>query len=155
MVQAQSAESQLDAFLNKYSREIRELACAALERLRHLIPGAFEMVYDNYNALVIGFGPTERPSEAVISIALYPRWINLFFLNGIELTDPGKILKGSGKYVRHVVLTDVSVLEQPDVLKLIQESTRLADPPFRKTNQRRLIIKSISTKQRPRKPLHR
>ena len=153
MVQAQSAESQLDAFLNKYSSEIRELARAALERLRGLIPGAVEMVYDNYNALVIGFGPTERPSEAVISIALYPRWINLFFLNGVELTDSGNILKGSGKHVRHVVLTDASVLEQPDVLKLIRQSTRLADPSFRKTNQRRLIIKSISAKQRPRKPL--
>src|SRR5262245_17513308 len=153
MVQIQSADSQLDAFLNKYSSDIRDLACTALERLRRLIPGAVEMVYDNYNALVIGFGPTERPSEAVISIALYPRWINLFFLNGIELTDPNKILKGNGKFVRHVVLTDASVLEQPEVVKLIRESTRLAEPPFRKTNPRRLIIKSISAKQRPRKPL--
>jgi hypothetical protein len=153
MVQTQSPEGQLDAFLKKYSSEIRELAHTVLARLRRLIPGAVEMVYDNYNALVIGFGPTERPSEAVISIALYPRWINLFFLNGIELTDPENILKGSGKFVRHVVVTDASVLEQPAVVKLIRESTRLADPPFRKTNPRRLIIKSISAKQRPRKPL--
>jgi hypothetical protein len=149
---AESAQSQLDAFLNKYSREIRELACTAIDRLRRLLPGAVEMVYDNYNALVIGFGPTERPSEAIISIALYPRWINLFFLNGVALTDPGKILKGSGKHVRHVVLTDAAVLEQPDIVKLIRESTRLADPPFRKRNSRQLIIKSISAKQRPRKP---
>jgi hypothetical protein len=153
MVKTQSAENQLDAFLNKYSSDIRDLACTVLERLRRLIPGAVEMVYDNYNALVIGFGPTERPSEAVISIALYPRWINLFFLNGIELNDPNKILKGNGKFVRHVVLTEASVLEQPEVLKLIRESTRLAEPPFRKTNLRRLVIKSISAKQRPRKPL--
>jgi hypothetical protein len=152
MVQAPSADRQLDAFLNKYSSEIRELACRVLERLRRLIPGAVEMVYDNYNELVVGFGPTERPSEAVISIALYARWINLFFLNGIELTDPGNILKGNGKHVRHVVITDASVLERADVLKLIRESTRLADPPFRKSNERRLIIKSISAKQRPRKP---
>ena len=89
----------------------------------------------------------------MISIALYPRWINLFFLNGIELNDPNKILKGNGKFVRHVVLTEASVLEQPEVLKLIRESTRLAEPPFRKTNLRRLVIKSISAKQRPRKPL--
>jgi hypothetical protein len=149
---AESAESQLAAFLNRYSREIRELACTALDRLRRLIPGAVEIVYDNYNALVIGFGPTERPSEAVISIALYPRWINLFFLNGVALADPGKILKGGGKHVRHLVLTEAAVLEQPDVVKLIRESTRLADPPFRKANPRRLIIKSISAKQRPRKP---
>src|SRR5262245_66629702 len=106
------SENHLAAFLSKHSHAIRQLAGTALDRLRHLIPGAVEMVYDNYNALVIGFGPTERPSEAVISIALYPRWINLFFLNGIELKDPGKILKGSGKYVRHVVLSDRTVTER-------------------------------------------
>ena len=155
MVHTQSAESQLDAFLSKYSSDIRDLARTMLERLRSLIPGAVEMVYDNYNALVIGFGPTERPSEAVISIALYPRWINLFFLNGIELTDPGKILKGSGKIVRHVVVKDASILEKAEIVKLIRESIRLAEPQFRRTDPRRLIIKSISAKQRPRKPVVR
>jgi len=44
------------------------------------------MVYDNYNALVIAFSPNERPSDAIFSIALYPHWVNLFFLHdGIDM----------------------------------------------------------------------
>ena len=38
------------------------------------------MVYDNYNGLVIGFGPSHKPSLAIFSIALFPRRVILFFL---------------------------------------------------------------------------
>jgi hypothetical protein len=62
------------------------------------------LVYDNYNALAIGFGPTERASDVIFSIALFPRWVTLFFLHGVTLPDPYKVLRGSGKVVRHVVL---------------------------------------------------
>jgi len=50
--------------------------------MRARLPGAVELVYDNHNALAIGFGPTERASDAVFSIALFPRWVSLFFLRG-------------------------------------------------------------------------
>ena len=30
------------------------------QEMRAIVPGAIELVYDNYNALVIGFGPTKR-----------------------------------------------------------------------------------------------
>ena len=64
------------------------VAKAAVARMRKYVPDAVELVYDNYNALVVGFGPTERASEAVLSIALYPRWVTLFFLQGARLSDP-------------------------------------------------------------------
>jgi hypothetical protein len=48
--------------------------------MRKLVPGAIEMVYDNYNWLVIGFGPPERPSEAIFSIVLPPGKVTLCFL---------------------------------------------------------------------------
>jgi len=62
--------------IGKYAPEIGTLARAAIARLRRQLPGAVELVYDNYNALVIGFGPSERASEAVVSIALYPRCVS-------------------------------------------------------------------------------
>ena len=80
------------------------LAKAVLKKMRARLPGAVELVYDNYNALVIGFGPNERASDAVFSIALYPKWINLFFLYGAMLEDPKEILRGSGKQVRRLLL---------------------------------------------------
>ena len=136
----------------RYEPGIAALAKAALAKLRARLPAACELVYDNYNALVIGFGPSERASDAIFSIALYPRWVTLFFLKGATLPDPAKILKGSGKIVRHLVLADASDLDKPVVRTLMAEALKRADPPFDPKAESRLVIKSISPKQRPRRP---
>ena len=56
-----TAKVQLDGFIDKYSPEIAREGRAALRRLRALAPGAVELVYDNFNWLVVGFGPSARP----------------------------------------------------------------------------------------------
>jgi hypothetical protein len=42
-------------------------------------PGAVELVYDNWNGLVIGFGPTERASDAVVSLLMARDHVSLRF----------------------------------------------------------------------------
>ena len=138
--------------MSKYTPEIRLLAAECLGKMRTRLPGALELVYDNYNALVIGFGPTERVSDAIFSIALYPRWINLFFLNGVDLPDPQGLLQGNGKIVRSITIKDAAVLDGPAVRALVNEAIKRSDTRFNKRVPGRIIIKSISAKQRPRRP---
>jgi hypothetical protein len=147
-----SPDDQLEGFIERYNPEIGALARAALAKLRERIPGAYQLVYDNYNALAIGFGPSERASEAVLSIALYPRWVSLFFLQGAGLPDPHGVLKGKGKQVRHIVLKSASDLDKPVVRDLLDIALAQAEKPFDRRAAGRLIIKSISVKQRPRRP---
>jgi hypothetical protein len=71
------AQAQLESFLAKYDPDVAAFARRALTKMRKLVPGAIEMVYDNYNWLVIGFGPTERPSEAIFSLVLPPGRVTL------------------------------------------------------------------------------
>lgn len=142
---------QLDLFLAKYDPEIEKLARAALKKLRALMPGAIQMVYDNYNALVVGFCATEKSSEAVLSIALYPKWVTLFFLQGKGLTDPKKLLKGSGTTVRNIRLEDLSPLKNADVDALLDLAIAKSKSPFGPKEGGKLIIKSISERQRPRR----
>jgi hypothetical protein len=150
---ADSPETQLKSFLAKYTPEVAADARDALARLRRLVPGAIEMVYDNYNALVIGFGPSERASEAVVSIAVFPRWVTLCFLqHASQLPDPEGLLKGSGRMARHVVLRSPKDLETPAIRTLIGEALTRAPVPFERVGNGRLVIKSISAKQRPRRP---
>jgi hypothetical protein len=138
--------AQLEEFFAKYDPAIAAQARAAQRKLRKLLPGAVELVYDNYNALVIAFGAGERASEIVLSIALYPRWVTLFFLEGAKLADPKKRLQGSGKQIRGIRLAGAADLDDRDVVALIRQAA--AKTRFEK---RRLIIKSISKKQRPRR----
>lgn len=144
-------KQQLDSFLAKYDPEIASSARRALIKMRKRLPGAVEIVYDNYNALAIGFGPNEKASLAIFSIVLYPRWVNLFFLQGAKLPDPGRRLKGSGKVVRSVRLKD-ETLDDPEIRQLMEVALSRAQVAIDPGQRRRLIIKSISAKQRGRRP---
>jgi hypothetical protein len=146
-----TAEQQLAGFLARFLPEIAALAQAALDGMRARLPGAVEMVYDNYNALVIGFGPTERPSEALFSLVVYPRYVSLAFLTGATLTDPEGVLQGDGKLARHVRVTDPGVIDTPAISALIDQAIGLGRP-WDDRPGRRLLIRSISPKQRPRRP---
>ena len=147
-----SPAKQWDGFLARFNPEIVTLVKAALTRMRRRLPGAVELVYDNFNALVIGFGPTERASDAVFSLAIYPKWANLFFLHGAKLKDRNKLLKGRGNQVRHILLSDPALLDTPGIRDLMDtvlaQSPKMIDPRAR----RRMVIKAISVKQRPRRP---
>jgi hypothetical protein len=147
-----SPEDQLAGFLDKYTPEVAAFARAVRARMRARLPGAIEMVYDNYNALVIGYLPRERPSEAIFSIVVYPRWVTLFFLQGAGLPDPGKLLKGSGNIVRHIVLDEPQALDRPAIATLMEHALDRAIKPLDPKQPHRLVIKSISAKQRPRRP---
>ena len=133
----------------KYTPALARSAKAMLRKMRKRLPGAVEMVYDNWNGLVIGFGPSERPSEAVLSLLLLPEHVTLCFLQGAKLRDPKKLLRGGGNQVRHIqLLNGPDDLESPDIDDLIERATASVEFP----EKRRLIIKSISPKQRPRRP---
>jgi hypothetical protein len=152
MGKVRPAEQQLDQFLAKYLPEIGVQTRSARAKLAALLPGAVQMVYDNYNFLVIGFGPTERPSEAIASIAVAPKHISLCFMRGVDLPDPKKLLRGSGNQVRNLRIEDDTTLDQPDVRKLIKEAVRRAAAPFATDSPGKLVIRSVSAKQRPRRP---
>jgi len=107
------------------------------------------LVYDNYNALAIGFAPGHRPSSAILSIALYPRWVSLFFLQGAHLPDPHKRLQGSGKIVRSIRLDRVEILDERAVRDLLAIATQGSGM---ETGKGKLVIQSISPVQRPRQP---
>ena len=147
-----TAESQIAEFLAKYAPAIQADLREARGRLRALFPRGFELVYDNYNALVFGISPTERTSDAFLSIAGYPRWVTLFFLHGTKLEDPTGLLEGQGKQVRRIRLGRPSDIAAPEVAALIAQAARPHQPAFLAAPALGTVVKSISVKQRPRRP---
>jgi hypothetical protein len=145
------AEAELEGFLAKFEPEVAAAARALTAKMRARIPGAQVLVYDNYNALAIGFGPSEKAGQAVLSLAVFPKWVTLCFLRGKGLPDPAGLLRGEGNQVRHVRLDPPERWDLPEVQDLISEALARSEPPFDPAAEPRLIIKSISAKQRPRR----
>jgi hypothetical protein len=147
-----SPKKQLDSFIGRFTPAIAAQARTVLATMRARLPGAIEMVYDKTNALVVGFGPTERPSEAVFSIVVFPRWILLYFLQGAVLPDPNGLLKGSGKVGRHIRLAGPETLDDPAVRALMNDALEFAEAPFEPSQKARTVIRAVAKKQRSRRP---
>jgi hypothetical protein len=147
-----SPQHQLDGLLDKYTPEIATMARACLRTMRARLPGAMQLVYDTYNALAIGFSPSEKPSEGIFSIVLYPRYVTLFFLQGAKMPDPKKLLQGSGNVVRHIRLELATDLDKPAIRELMDVALTNAKRKIDPDAPGRLIIRSIVRKQRPRRP---
>jgi hypothetical protein len=145
-------EAQLDCFLDAFTPEIAAFARVALAKMRKRLPHAIELVYDNYNALACGFGPTEKTSEAIFSIAVFPKNVSLFFLHGAALPDAKGLLQGEGNVVRYIRLEAEDTLERADVKAMMATASKMAEVPFDNKTEYKLVIKSVSAKQRPRRP---
>jgi hypothetical protein len=117
-----AAAKQLEGFIAKFDPAIGKLARSARSALRKRFPTAHELVYDNYNALAIGFCTTERTSDCIVSLAVYPKNVALSFFYGAKLTDPHGVLRGSGNQHRYVRLTSAAMVAEPAVAALLQQA---------------------------------
>jgi hypothetical protein len=151
-MKAAPVEAQIAPFVEKYSADVAAQLRAARAHLRSRFPRGFELVYDNYNALVFAFAPTVHASEAVLSIAGYPRWVTLFFLRGVELDDPTHLLQGAGSQVRGIRLATPAQLEQSDVAALIEQAAAPYRSAFASAEPLQTVIRAVSAKQRDRRP---
>jgi hypothetical protein len=148
-----SAESQLRTFIEKFSADDQRLIRAVRSAVRRRIPTANELVWDNYNFFVIGYSPTERPTDSIVSIAARANNVGLCFIHGASLPDPKRLLLGSGRQTRFIRVESASELSDPDVDELIDAAISRASNPLPASGRGKLVIRSIAAKQRPRRAL--
>jgi hypothetical protein len=144
------AEQQLTSFINKFEPKNQALIRETRRALRKRLPVANELVYDNYNFLVLGYCSTERPSDCIVSIAAGANGVGLSFYHGATLPDPHGMLLGSGNQNRFIRIESAEVLGRPEVEALIAAAVAQAKKPLPAGGVGKLIIRSISAKQRPR-----
>ena len=150
-----NTETQVASYFAKYEPTIAKLGKAVRAKLRARLPGLNEIVYmyENQNSLVISYSPTENGYDGLCSIALYPREVKLFFAQGAQLSksDPSKMLKGSGKTVRGVVLNSVADFDRAEIEVLMAASLKLGKVRLDPSAKGSIIIKAEEQKERARR----
>src|SRR4051812_18190883 len=146
-----SASTQLAGFLAKFDPQVARLARDCRAALRKRLPSAHELVYDNYQFLVIGYSASERASDCLVSLAMSSKGLVLSFYYGASLPDPERILLGSGTQNRFVRLESAASLSAPAVDALIRAAIAQAETPLPVRGRGTLTIKSVSAKQRSRR----
>jgi len=134
----------------RFDPAIQRVVQQARTKLRKRLPAAVELVYDNYNALAIGYGSSEKRGDWIVSLAVYARGVNLYFIYGIALADPHGLLLGSGNQGRFVRLESAALLDRREIDDLIEAAIAETDTSLPKRGRGYTVIKSISPNQRRR-----
>lgn len=143
-------------FLKPFDDHIIDLVMWLRDFAWDLCPKANELIYDNYNAVAIGWSPTDKVGHIICSIAVgrTSKNIHFGFYWGIELADPDKILLGNGKQYRYLLVTDKNIFPKAYIRKLVKEAYANALSKVKDEKQivhRLTIVKSVSQKKRPEK----
>jgi hypothetical protein len=144
-------EQQLAGFIRKFDSKNATLIRSVRKVLRERMPTANELVYDNYNFFVIGYCWTDRPSDCILSIAAGANGVGLSFYHGATLPDPHRLLLGSGSQNRFIRIESAATLARPEVEELIAAAIAQAERPLPVSGTGKLVIRSISKKQKPRR----
>jgi hypothetical protein len=146
-----SAEERLAKFVTKFEAKNQALIRSLRRAMRRRLPTANELVWDNYNFLVIGYSATQRPSDSVLSLAADGNGVGLHFYQGADLPDPRSILQGSGVQNRFIRLESAKTLARPEVEALLAAAIARMRVPLPETGRGSLLIRSVSSAQRPRR----
>ena len=140
-------------FLKPFPKEIQERALWLRDFVWDLYPQCNELIYDNYNALAIGWSPTDKVGHTFCSIAVGRTSNNVHFgfYWGSEISDPDKILLGEGNQYRYILVPDKNKFPKAYIKKLVKEAyanslAKVKDKKQLKNGQ--TIAKSVSVKKR-------
>ena len=122
-------------FLKPYDRAIQKLALALRTIVIDELAPCYENIYDAYSAVAIGYGKSDKFSDGICHIAVYARNVNLGFNQGASLDDPGEVLQGTGKRIRHVSLQAEADLTRPEIRQFLKRALALAQEDARKLGE--------------------
>lgn len=143
----------LQKFLKPFDRNINELVLWLREFIWDLYPDSNELIYDNYNALAIGWSPTDRVGHTFCSIAVgrTSKNIHFGFYWGNEIADPEKKLIGQGNQYRYLLVEDMSSFPKTYIKRLMKDAYANSMKKVKDRTQMmkgQTITKSISSKKR-------
>jgi hypothetical protein len=118
---------QLLEFLHRYPSRIQSLALAVRTFIHQELAPCHEYIFDMRSKTVLVYGATEHViADGICNVGVYARHVTLGFPRGADLKDPGRILRGAGKGMRHIRIYKLSELERPEIRMLLRQARRLA-----------------------------
>ena len=143
----------LKKFLSVFPEELQNTALWLREFAWKLYPNCNELIYDNYNALAVGWSPTDRVGHTFCSIAVGRTSHNIHFgfYWGSEISDPEKILLGRGNQYRYILVKNKNDFPKAYIKKLLKEAYANSLAKVKDKNQiikGQTMVKSISEKKR-------
>ncbi len=112
-------------YLSLKSEALIELYLDLRTYILNLYPESNELLYHTH-ALTSLYSISEKMSNGFCMIPIYSDHLNLGFNKGTLLTDSNKLLKGTGKLIRHIPINKMEDYRNKAVKELINDAFTLA-----------------------------
>ena len=116
-------DEKINSFLSNYDKEISSLALKLREVILMNLPGITEQV--DLPAKMIHYVYGQRYVDLICALIPSKKGLKLGFNRGTQLPDPGKLLEGSGKISRYVVIKSEKQIRSAPIKKLIAAAFKL------------------------------
>ncbi len=117
--------SDFEKLLVNNSAEAQELALKLRKLIRGMLPKAREKIQPGWG--VADYGHPDK-NHGYISIGPQKKYVNLYFMDGVDLPDPAGLLEGSGKRMRHVKIKAAKDLNNKALKVLIKAAAKFPSP---------------------------
>ena len=111
-----------ESILSQYEEKISTLGL----QLREFLLSALKDIHEeaDHTANIIGYSYGKGYSNLICTVIPSKKGIKLGFYKGSELQDPDKLLTGSGKVHKFVEIKSKSDINNPALLKLVNEAVK-------------------------------
>lgn len=92
------------------------------EFIQGIIPKSEKV--SKYGGVLFTVNPEEKEGQ-FCGVFIYTQHVQVSFSKGTQLDDPKNLLKGSGKFRRHVNFTSINEVSFADLKNLIIQSSKL------------------------------
>ena len=121
-------------FLKYKDQDLIDLYLKLRVFLLDLYPKATELLYHTH-ALTSVYSVSDKLGDGFCMVPIYTNHLNLGFHKGTLLSDPENLLKGTGKLIRHIPITNTKDFDNDYVKNLIKVAIELAQSESKSLNE--------------------
>jgi len=131
-------------FLARYDAAVRQLTLALRTVVVEELAPCHEYIFAMRSKVVLLYSGSARAiSDGICNIAVFRQHVTLTFVEGTDLDDPGHLLKGSGKIMRHLRIMSVAELARPELRMWLRQARTLAGLPPPGDRARREVVTRV------------
>jgi hypothetical protein len=120
--------TELRVFLSRYEEAVASLALGLRAVVLHELAPCHEYIFEMRSKVVLLYGASERVmADGICNIGVFRQHVTLTFVEGVDLEDPGRLLRGAGATMRHVRITSAADLERPELRTFLRQARALAN----------------------------
>lgn len=147
---AKKDNKELKLFLKPYSKQVQDIVLWLRDFVWNLYPSSNELIYDNYNAVAIGWSVSDKMGGTFCTISAWNEYAHFGFYYGNEISDPEKRLSGTNQY-KHIKVAVQKDFPFTYIKKLLKEAHTAALAKMKgklPECKGATIVKSISAKKK-------